>query len=91
MTTTGKHRRFLRRYSKLRIGAPAAFNCLGGFHQAIISIGDFPDELEPGSMEEQILRPPRVDSRWPRHCDNCFYRFNESDRWQFFTMSLSDL
>jgi hypothetical protein len=79
-----RHRRFLRRYSKLAIGAPNAFDCMGGFHQSIVDLGIFDGEIAPGSVEEKMLHPPRTDRNWPRHCDNCYYRFAESDRWQFF-------
>lgn len=58
---------------------------MGGFHQAIVNLGDFDGEIVPGSVEEKILQPPRVDKSWPRHCDNCYYRFLESDRWHFYT------
>jgi hypothetical protein len=68
---------------------PNAFDCLGGFHQAIVAIGEFEGEFVPGSAEEQSFRPARVNSRWPRHCDNCFYKFSEGDRWQFYTTPLS--
>jgi hypothetical protein len=68
---------------------PNSFDCQGGFHQAIIAIGDFDGELVPGSAEERHAQPPRANSRWPRHCENCFYLFSEKDRWQFFTTSLA--
>jgi hypothetical protein len=70
---------------------PNAFDCIGGFHQAIVEIGDFDGEFVPGSPEERAMQPARTNSRWPRHCDNCFYKFDERDRWQFYTVPLSRL
>jgi hypothetical protein len=89
VTVASRHRRFLRRYSRLKIGMPNSFECLGGFHQAIVAIGDFDGELIVGSAEERHAQPPRADSRWPRHCENCFYKFSPGDRWHFFTTSLA--
>jgi hypothetical protein len=70
---------------------PNSFDCLGGFHQSIVAIGDFDGEFVPGSPEERAMAPARMNSRWPRHCDNCFYKFGEKDRWHFYTTPLSKL
>lgn len=83
------HRRSLRRYIKLQLGAPVSFTCHGGWHEAIVEIGDYPGEVEKGSAEERQLAPPRTDSRWPRECDHCGYRFSTSDRYQLLTTPLS--
>lgn len=91
IVVAARHRRFLRRYSRLKVGMPNAFDCLGGFHQAIVAIGEFEGEFVPGSREEKCFQPARTNSRWPRHCDECFYKFSESDRWQFYTTTLSEL
>jgi hypothetical protein len=91
VTVATRHRRFLRRYSRLKIGMPNSFDCKGGFHQAIVAIGDFDGEIIPGSAEDRHAQPPRIDSRWPRHCYDCFYKFSEGDRWQFFATPLLEL
>lgn len=80
-----RHRRFLRRFSKLPPGAPISFDCAGGFHEAIEAIGDFVGAVVRGSPEEKALQPGRLDRRWPRRCDKCTYRFTESDRFQLLT------
>jgi hypothetical protein len=85
------HRRYLRRYIKLHLGAPVSFTCHGGWHEAIVAIGDYPAEIEKGSTEERQLAPPRTDSRWPRQCSGCDYRFSESDRYQLLTTPLREL
>lgn len=84
------HRRSLRRYIKLQPGEPRTFTCHGGWHEAIVEIGDYPGDVEKGSAEEKKLAPPRTDSRWPRECDGCDYRFSESDRYQLLTIPLSE-
>lgn len=63
------HRRYLRRYIKLQVGAPEGFTCRGGWHEAIVEIGDFPGTVETGSLEEQIATPFQNDRRWPQYCD----------------------
>lgn len=84
------HRRFLRRFSKLPPGTPNSFNCHGGFHESLVSIGDFVGQIARGSPAEKALTPSRVDSRWPRKCDRCTYRFTQSDRWQLIAVTLSE-
>lgn len=91
LVQTTWHRRYLRRYIKLQLGAPEGFTCRGGWHEAVVAIGDHPGEIGPDSIEEKSLQPPRTDRRWPLRCDGCSYRFTESDRYQFFTTSLRDI
>jgi hypothetical protein len=85
------HRRFLRRYIRLHPGAPDGFTCKGGWHEAIVDIGDFEGEIERGSLEEKRLAPPRIDERWPIQCDGCDYQFTFRDRYQLIAIPLRDI
>lgn len=89
MAAIAWHRRSLRRYIRLPIGAPESFTCRGGWHQAIDEIGDFPGEILEGSIEERSATPPRSDRRWPLFCDDCTYRFTERDRYQLVITPIS--
>jgi hypothetical protein len=85
------HRRYLRRYIKLQLGAPEGFTCAGGWHEAVVQIGDYPGEIERDSREERQLRPPRIDERWPLKCDGCDYEFTFRDRYQLITVPLREI
>jgi hypothetical protein len=85
------HRRYLRRYIKLPIGAPNGFSCRGGWHEAIWEIGDYPGILEAGSVEEKSATPPESDRRWPVYCDGCSYVFKPSDHYHLLHVPLRDI
>lgn len=85
IVTVQWHRRYLRRYIRLHIGAPDGFTCRGGWHEAIVDIGDF-----PGSGAG-VIAPPRIDRRWPLYCDGCSYRFTERDHYQIVATPLHDV
>jgi hypothetical protein len=85
------HRRFLRRYNRLLPGAPDGFTCKGGWHEAIVDIGDYQGEVVRGSHEEKKLAPARIDERWPLACDGCDYQFTFRDRYQLITVPLREI
>lgn len=85
------HRRYLRRYIRLPIGAPEGFTCRGGWHEAIWEIGDHAGTLEKGSIEERAATPPASDRRWPIYCDGCSYVFSPRDHYQLLHVPLRDI
>lgn len=86
------HRRFLRRYNRLHPGEPkGGSTCRGGWHEAIVDIGDFDGDVVRGSPEEKKLAPRRIDERWPMKCDGCDYEFTFRDRYQLITVPLREI
>lgn len=85
------HRRFLRRFIRLPVGAPDSWTCAGGWHEAVVAIGDFVGTIEAGSAKEKSLTPARIDERWPMQCARCEYQFTNRDRYQLLTRPLPEL
>lgn len=75
----------LRRYTRNSLG----FTCVGGYHSALVIIGEEPAEFEESdgrrylaAHESVVPVSEREDPRWPKTCEKCDYIFTDRDVWQ---------
>lgn len=76
----GRERVALRRYAS----AGGAWDCAGGWHEAITWTGEeIGETLSERGHREPPPRPDHDDPRWPTECSKgCGYQFTDTDAWQ---------